>query len=185
MKKPETLPIVLHASLEGLVNAQGMDPKGLTVGLQEGPGGVLRIESRHIVPVCQGKEAVMWQVPALGALFRGDRKPPADMKEYPPFYVPAFHFVETHVLHLCRAKGDRTDQEMEEIYATLRRRPEGRSLGLGHDFMWQVCALMLGMYELSEAEYLAVISRLEASVRTWALRPVSRFYVGYLKNTFE
>ena len=185
MKKPESLPIRLHASLEGLVNAQGMVPAALTVGLQEGPGGVLLIQSRRIVPVCQGEKAVMWEVPSLSTLFRGERKPPADMKEYPPFYVPAFHSIEKHVLTLCRARGDRTDQEMEEIYATLRRRPDGRSLGLSHDFMWQVCALALGTYELSEEEYLAVVGRLEASVRAWALRPVSRFYAGYLKQSFQ
>jgi hypothetical protein len=183
-KTPDSIPIRLHAALEGLANAQGMEPSKLTVGLQEHPGGLLRIESRTIVPVCQGEKAVMWEVPALSSLFRGERKPPADMKEYPPFYVPAFHLVETHVLVLCRAKGDRTDQEMEEIYSTLRRRPDGRSLGFTHDFMWQVCALMLGKFELSEEEYLAVVGRLEASVRAWALRPVSRFYSGYLKQAF-
>src|SRR5512138_1406187 len=150
MKTSETLEIRLHASLEGLVNAQGMEQAGLAVGLQEGPGGIVRIESRTIVPVCQGDKAVMWEVPSLSSLFRGDRKPPADMREYPPFYVPAFHTIERHVLTLSGAKGDRTDQEMEEIYATLRRRPEGRSLGLSHDFMWQACALTLGMHELSE-----------------------------------
>jgi hypothetical protein len=75
-------------------------------------------------------------VPTLRELFRGNRAPPPDMDHYPPEYTPLFYFIETHFLTLCDARGDRTDQEMEEIYFMLRRRPEGRSLGASHDFMW-------------------------------------------------
>ena len=78
--------------------------------------------------------------------------------------------------------GDRSDQELEEVYSMLRRRPDGRSLGAVHDFLWQVSALLLGSYPLSEAQFEAITGQLERSVRNWALRPVSRFYVGYLRK---
>lgn len=67
----------------------------------------------------------------------------------------------------------------------LRRRPDGRSLGAVHDFLWQVAALLLGTYVLSRAEFEALIAALERSTRKWALRPVSRNYVAYLRRTFE
>lgn len=83
-----------------------------------------------------------------------------------------FYFIEEHVLTLCAAKGDRTDQELEEVYAMLRRRPDGKSLGMVHDFLWQVAALLLGRHVLSEAEFEAIFGQLERSVRHWALHPV-------------
>jgi hypothetical protein len=127
---------------------------------------------------------VHWQVPALSDLFRGSRTPPPDMDHYPEEYTPHFFFIENHVLTVCEAKGDRTDQELEEIYAMLRRRPDGRSLGAVHDFLWQVSALLLGTQVLSAAEFEALVGTLEHSARKWALRPVSRFYVAYLHQTF-
>jgi hypothetical protein len=65
----------------------------------------------------------------------------------------------------------------------LRRRPDGRSLGAVHDFLWQVTALLLGTQALSAAEFEALIGALERSTRKWGLRPVSRNYVGYLHRT--
>jgi len=72
---------------------------------------------------------------------------------------------------------------MEEIYAMLRRRPDGRSLGAVHDFLWQVSALLLGTQVLSAVEFEALIGALERSTRRWALRPVSRNYVAYLRQS--
>jgi len=59
------------------------------------------------------------------------------------------------------------------------------SVGTVHDVMWQLAALLLGTHVLSAAEYEALIGALERSTRKWALRPVSRFYVAYLRKTFE
>jgi hypothetical protein len=77
---------------------------------------------------------------------------------------------------------DAKRQEMEEHYSALRRRPDGRSLGPVHDFLRQVCALLLGKHELSSAEFEAIAGQLERSVRKWALRPVSRNYVNFLRS---
>jgi hypothetical protein len=74
---------------------------------------------------------------------------------------------------------------MEEIYATLRRRPDGKSLGAAHDFLWQVTAVLLGQYPISAAEYDAIFGQLARSTRHWAQAPVSRNYAAYLRSTFE
>ena len=146
--------------------------------------GNIRVQDKHFVPVYDGKKMARWQVPALPELFRGNRTPPPDMDHYPDEYTPHFLFIENHVLTVCQAKGDRTDQEMEEIYSMLRRRPDGRSLGTVHDFLWQVTALLLGTQVLCATEFEALIGALERSTRKWGLRPVSRNYVAYLHQTF-
>jgi hypothetical protein len=170
-------------ALRTIVEGSGLDPDKLTVGLEVDDRRNIRIQDRHSVPVTDGEKAVVWPVPTLAELFRGNQAPPVDMDHYPEDYVPHFMFIESHVLAVCEAKGDRTDQEMEEIYSMLRRRPDGRSLGVVHDFLWQVSALLLGTHVLSAAEFEALITALEHSTRKWALRPVSRNYAAYLHQT--
>ena len=177
--------IDLFPTLRVLVESEGLNPDKLSVALEADAQGNIRVQDKHSVPVIGGQKMVRWQVPTLAELFRGSKTPPADMDHYPPEYTPHFFFIEKHVLTVCAAKGDRTDQEMEEIYSMLRRRPDGRSLGAVHDFLWQAVALLLGTQVLSGAEFEALCGALERSTRRWALRPVSRFYVAYLHNTFE
>jgi hypothetical protein len=175
----------LFPTLRSLVEAEGLDPERLTVALETDDRGNIRIQDRHSIPVYDGKNCVRWQVAALGELLRSNRTPPPDMNHYPQEYCSHFFFIENHVLTLCAAKGDRTDQEMEDTYSMLRRRPDGRSLGIVHDFLWQVAALLLDARVLSPAEFEALLGALERSARKWALRPVSRNYVAYLHRTFE
>ena len=177
--------IDLFPTLRSLVESEGLNPDKLTVALLADDRGNMRVQDKHSVPVYDGNKMALWQVPALVELFRGSQTPPPDMDHYPEEYCPHFFFIENHVLTVCAAKGDRTDQEMEEIYSMLRRRPDGRSLGALHDFLWQVAALLLGIQVLSGAEFEALIGALERSTRKWALRPVSRNYVAYLHKTFE
>jgi hypothetical protein len=173
----------LAPSLADLVAAEGMDGNKLSVLLEYDGQGHIRVRDRCRVGIYDGAKTAFWQVQSLRELFRGNRRPPANIDRYPPEYVPFFFFVERYVLTLCQAIGDRTDQEMEEIFSTLRRRPDGRSLGPAHDFLWQAGALMLGRHVLSQAEFEAVVGQLENSTRSWALAPVSRNYIGYLRNS--
>ena len=175
----------LVPTLRALVDTQGLNPDKLIVALEANDRGKIRVPDKHSVPVHDGNKLVHWQVPALGDLCRGSKIPPPDMDHYPDEYALHFFFIEKHVLTVCDAKGDRTDQEMEEIYSMLRRRPDGRSLGAVHDFLWQVSALLLGTQVLSAAEFEALVGALERSARKWALRPVSRFYVAYLHQTLD
>lgn len=173
----------LVPTLRAVVEAAGLNPDKLSVALEADDHRNIRVLDRHSVPVTDGDKMASWSVPVLTGLFRGSRTPPSDMDHYPEEYTPHFFFIEDHVLTVCKAKGDRTDQEMEEIYSMLRRRPDGRSLGVVHDFLWQVAALLLGTQVLSAAEFEALVGALEHSTRKWALRPVSRFYVAYLHQT--
>ena len=175
----------LFPTLRSVVESEGLKPDKLNVGLATDDRGNIGVKDRHLIPVFDGEKIAPWHVPTLAELFRGSQKPPPDMDHYPEEYAPHFFFIESHVLTLCAAKSDRTDQEMEEIYTMFRRRPDGRSLGAVHDFLWQVAALLLGIQVLSGAEFEALFGALERSTRKWALRPVSRFYVAYLHQSFD
>ncbi len=69
---------------------------------------------------------------------------------------------------------------MKEVYSVLRRRPDGKSLGHLHDYMWQAAALLLASQPLSQAEFEAIMSRLERSCRTFRMGPTSTNYVHSL-----
>jgi hypothetical protein len=171
-------------SLQEVVQAAGLDPQKLSVALEVDDRKHVLLLDKHSVSVWDGRKMAAWAVPSLRELFRGGQQPPPDMDHYPKEYCEHFFFIETQLLTLCDAVGDRTDQELEEIYSTLRRRPDGRSLGVVHDFLWQVAALLLGSRVFSEAEFEALIGALLRSTRKWGLRPISRNYVNYLRNNF-
>jgi hypothetical protein len=162
-----------------------MDPQRLRVAFEAREPKQARIVDKHSLAVTDGKRIIHWDVASLVELFRGERVPPPDMDHYPEAYTPLFYFIESQLLTLCNVVGDRTDQELEEAYYALQRRPDGRNLGLTHDFLWQACALLLGCYSLSQAEFEALIGALVRSARRWAQRPVSRNCIAYLRNTFR
>lgn len=178
-------PILLVPSLRDVVEQAGLNTEELTVGVEADGQGRIRVKDRHSIPVYDQNQLAEWRVASLPELFRGSKVPPADMDHYPPEYCPYFFFIEGHVLTICEAMGDRSDQEMEEIYSALRRRPDRKSLGPTHDFLWQVSALMLGQYVLSQAEFEAILGTLERSARKWALRPISRNYLHYLRSNLQ
>lgn len=181
----EPMDLVPVGSLDKVLKAEKWDVEKLRVALLADQHRHIRVQDRHSVPLTEGEKIVFWPVSSLRELFRGNRAPPPDMDHYPPDYCPHFFFIESHFLALCKAQGDRPDQEIEEIYSMLRRRPEGRSLGPAHDFLWQVAALLLGTHVLSQAEFESIFAALERSTRKWALRPISRNYAAYLRNNLS
>jgi hypothetical protein len=181
----EAPPVELCPSLQGLVTENGLNPNKLTVGIEANREGHIRVLDRHRVVVTDGDNWAPWQVASLRELFRGSQLPPADLDHYPPPYVLHFYFIERHLLTLSDILGDRTDQEMEEVYTALRRSPDGRSLSEVHDFFWQVAALLLGTRVLSGPEFEGLFRVLARSTGKWGLRPVSRNYLDYLRRTFD
>lgn len=133
-------------------------------------------KDRGTLLLTDGSAICEWNVDSLRALFRGDKTPP-DLGDYPGAYQECMVILEMHVLEYIQLFGEPRDKEMEEIYSALRRRPDGRSLGDLHDYMWQAAAIMLGIYPLSQAEYEAILARLERSCRTFQIGPTSRNYV--------
>jgi hypothetical protein len=170
-------------SLKAAVDAAGLNPKKLNVAMEVlSAQKRIRVVDRFMVPVSDGAKIAMWKISSLSSLYRGNGQPPRDIQYYPPSVVEHFFFVEQHFLALCQAIGPRTDQEMEEVYGAIQRRPDGKSIGPVHDFIWQVGALLLGTRALSEAEFLAIFGQLHSSARKFAMRPVSRFYADYIKT---
>jgi len=157
-------------------------PENYRVAFEASDRGNMRVVDKHVIQVSDGAKMAPWAAESLTALFRGNRPAPPDIEQYPEEYAPHFWFIEKHVLAVSDSIGDRTDQEMEEIYAALRRRPEGRSLGTLHDLMWQAMAVLLGTFPLSESEYEGILGALVRSTRKWSQRPVSRNYVAFLRN---
>lgn len=137
---------------------------------------------RCSISLTDGREFWFWEVDSLRTLFRGNKQPPV-LGDYPDAYEDAFMLMDLHALEVSKFFGDRRDAEMKEIFLTLRRRPDGRSLGFVHDYMWQGAALLLGTRPLSQAEFEAIMARLERSCRTFELGPASRNYVAALKAT--
>ncbi len=142
-------------------------------------------QDRHVIIVSDAERFVEWRVNSLSELFRGDAEPPPKLDRFPPEYVPLFFFIEQHVVSFCEGFGDKSDQEFDEIYATLRRRPDGRSLGPIHDFIWQVAAVMLATRVVSRAEFEGVCGALAHSAGRWSVRPISRNYIAYLRNNMN
>jgi hypothetical protein len=73
---------------------------------------------------------------------------------------------------------------MKEIYSWLRRRPDGKSLGFVHDYMWQAAALMLGLHVLSRKEFEAIMARLERSCRRFEMGSTSRNYAEAMMRLY-
>jgi hypothetical protein len=140
------------------------------------------LENRQLITITDGKQACGWHVESLTSLFRGDTQP-AELGDVPEAYLDSLALLDIHALELSELIGDRRDEEMLEIYSALRRRPDGRSLGLPHDYMWQAAALVLGSRFLSKAEFEVIVGRLERSCRTFRMGPTSRNYVATLHQT--
>jgi hypothetical protein len=149
---------------------------------EPGPQGeiVPDIKDRRLLSITDGNEHWSWEVESLSSLFRGDTQPPV-LGDEPEVYNDSFLVLELHVVEVSRIIGARRDVEMREIYSMLRRRPDGRSLGFVHDYLWQAAALLLGTRSLSQAEFAAILARLERSCRTFEQGPTSRNYVGELQ----
>jgi len=139
---------------------------------------------RRKLCVSQGENLCIWKTDSLRALFRGNKQPPV-LGAYPEHYNDSFALLDLHALEISKFFGDRRDTEMKEIYSMLRRRPDGKSLGFVHDYMWQAAAWVLGTRPLSQAEFEAIMARLERSARTFELGPASRNYIAALRMTID
>lgn len=168
----------LHPALEVAITPGGLDGKGLNVAIPMAEG--TDRPDRTDLFLAQGEKYASWTVPSLASLFRGNGVPP-DMTEYPAAYVPVFFTIERHVVLFGGIGRVPTDVEVEEAYGNLRRRPDGRSLGPLHDTLWQASALALGLFALSEAEYVAVVSRLARSAKSRKQGPTSRAYYAAIR----
>ncbi|MBM3821629.1 MAG: hypothetical protein FJ404_01865 [Verrucomicrobia bacterium] len=129
--------------------------------------------ARSQIPFVHGEDVKLWNAPPLRELCRGEAKPP-ELRDYPSAYLMEFSIFDQHLTQYTRVVKPPRDAELEEIFVALRKRPDGKSLGSLHDYLWRVSALILATRPLSLAEFEAIVGRLEKSARTFGMGSTSR-----------
>jgi hypothetical protein len=150
--------------------------------VRDAAGKVIKPRDGVQVHVGEGLETLALR--PVRQLFTGNRKAP-DLSQGPtPELEPFFILLEHTVVRFCEADGrDETDQEIEQIYSSVRRRPDGDSGRLGA-YLVAAARLYTSVRDVSEAEYEAVMRRLTKSARTFSAPPLSRNYLTTLRATF-
>ena len=175
-----------HPLFAGFVKKNELDWTHLAVAFRIGTTNKkILMEDRHQIWIEDKEKKALWVAPAIGQLFRGDRAAPPDIRHYPPGYVEIFYLIERHLLSICDAMGDVEDDAFVEIYSTMRRIPDTKSMGHIHDIVWQCAAVALAMRPLSQAEFEAVLGQLSWSIRWWRTSYTSCRYISYLRTSLE
>jgi hypothetical protein len=184
-KSPKLRVIEMEASLAVAVANAELDWRQLRPVLPPRADGRTAVAPRNTVILTDGARTGSWAVPSLRALFRGNRAPPpeSEMAHYPVEFTDLFYCVEYQALAATDGVRIPTDDEFIEIYAAMRRRPDGKSLGPVHDAVWQASCLVLGMSRYSEAEFDAAFAQLTRSVRHFRIGQPSRNYMGHLRGS--
>ena len=173
-------------SLKSVVERERLKLSSLEAALQvDESTGALAMEGRRPVFLFDGTRLASWEVDSLQSLFRGDEPAPKEvLSAYPLEFNHLFFEIERNLPLIVSESGrSPTDGEFLEIYSALRRRPDGRSLGALHDYVWTSVALMLGKYRCSESLYTAIMKRLEKSARTFKTGMSSRNYIRCIKTS--
>jgi hypothetical protein len=178
----------LHESLEAVVKKAQLDFSSVVVGLPiDEQTDQIFIESRNVVILSDGKRLGEWKVDSLRDLFRGDEHESLGdvLSDFPMEFTSLFYTIEQNLPLFRSAAGlPPTDGEFLEVYSLMRRRPDGRSLGTLHDYVWMNAAFMLGKYQCSESLYTGLFKRLEKSARTFKTGMSSRNYIKTLQTSF-
>ena len=109
----------------------GLHVPQLRLSIPLGEGGKALHINRHEIWVSDGLRTVRWQVDALRPLYRGNRRPPSDaeMAHYPPSTSCSFTASSTTSCSSASSHAHLLMREFIEIYAQMRRRPDGRAWG--------------------------------------------------------
>ncbi len=131
-------------------------------------------------------ELLTWRTTSLRELFRGNAQAPQlPLSGAPPEeYEAYFRLIESFIADYCHIAGiEPSDNEFMEIFSAVRRRPDGKPISDLHNAIWQIAALLLGLFPLSQAEFEAIFLRLEQSARhVKALNFTSSNYLHMINN---
>lgn len=174
--------VVAALALPSGPEARGL-PVPLVTILRDADGKIS--SARDEIETDDGKKQTRVSLRPLRELFAGNAKAPDLSRGPTPELEYLFVSLEAMVVRYCDVDGrDETDQDLERIFATLKRRPDGPAHGL-HSYLRATARLYMSVHDVSQAEYEAVMGRLAKSARTFGAAPISRNYVETLRETFE
>lgn len=137
------------------------------------------------VPVLTDDGAGLVELRPISQLFTGSRQPPCFGDTPHDEYALFFAAIEFTAADYCSVRGvPDTDREFERLYRHLRRRPDGRDDNPLFSYMQAAVRLYMSLKDVSEAEFDAVVRRLEKSARTFAIGATSRNYYSFALQTF-
>ncbi|MGE0191710.1 MAG: hypothetical protein AB7T63_06660 [Planctomycetota bacterium] len=130
--------------------------------------------------VFTGGPPVPVRLKPLADLWTGDVRPP-DLGSRPPSeYLPFLATIErTAAAYVAATQTQETDQEFERLYSLLRRRPAGRDDHPLFGYLQAAVRLYMSLRATSQAEFEAVVRRLEQSARTFSEGYASTNYTRY------
>ena len=130
--------------------------------------------------VLTGGPPVPVQLKPLADLWTGDARPP-DFGSHPPReYLPFLATIEqTAAAYVAATQTQETDQEFERLYSLLRRRPGGRDDNPLFGYLQAAVRLYMSLRATSQAEFQAVVRRLEQSAQTFSEGYASSNYTRY------
>jgi len=163
---------------------EGIDSKLAKVCVDVNAAGMIEIKTRESVIVSDKQKSAVVEFPSLASLFRGDAQAPQRFEpgKLPEKYMLLFRSIERCVLAVIDFGLHPFDGQFEEIYSQMRRRPDGRSLGLLHDIVWQAAALEMAKREWNQDELAFAFKILSSSAKRHRSSKDARNYIGHLKE---
>jgi hypothetical protein len=133
-----------------------------------------------LVPLQSGDKVLLVALRPVSELWTGDRRAPDFPRGPTPEYALFFAFVEMAAIVYCDA-ADRepTDQEFEQLYDHLLRRPDGTHPDPLFSYLQAGARLYMSLRDVSRHEFEAVVRRLRQSARTFGMGLVSRNYFAF------
>lgn len=130
------------------------------------------------------RQLLEFQLPPLRDLFRGDATP-GDFGTVPaPEYRGLLYSLEMTAATYCSlAPAPVTDQEFHRLFRRLGRNPDGTDHHLLFAYLQASAQIYLAVHETSQAEYEAVVGRLERSAKSYSAKPISRNYWEQVLST--
>lgn len=147
-------------------------------------GRVLPIKEEVVLTTSSGAPLAVDLKP-ITELFAGDRTPP-DFADGPPHdYVPFFATIELTAADYCSVlECVEVDREFERLYRHLRRRPDGSHRNPLFSYLQAAARLYMSLHDVSQAEFEAVVRRIERSARTFSMGSTSRNYHNFALRCF-
>ena len=160
----------------------GPDASVLRIGIRvDEDGRALPITDE--IFVTDGKHDAFVTPKAITELFEGSVKPPRFTPAPPPEYQWHFYLIEQTAAEYCSITGVKVrDKEFEDLYGHLRRRPDGWHDDPLFSYLQAGARLVLSLFDVSEAEYEAVVKRLMHAARTFSLGATSMNYRNLVLN---